>query len=214
MPRRIPFARIFLLVVVLTTFSSSVARAQEHEDMPSVYVTRVFAGGGPIFGHGDVPTPGPIESKPVGALGIELSRAIADHVEVGVGVEQMWSKSFRKTSGGERAGRPWSVLTGYVAVHYHVVDASLVGVAVGPVISFSRRELFTVPADTGDSTTLVSSGGPGAGFETRVAFPGGRCKGTFSLEAAMQYTAFRWLADRTRLDQRPLVFTVGVIVRH
>jgi hypothetical protein len=168
----------------------------------------------PYHRRGDVPAGEPIQSRPAFTLGIELSRSIADHVEIGVGAMQLWSKSFRHTSAGDVSGRSWSVLTGYVAAHYHVVDASLVGVAIGPVVSFSRRELFTIPTGGGESMTLVSAGGPGAGLETRIAVPGGRCRGTFSLEATMQYVAYRWLADRTRIDQRPLSFTFGVVVRH
>jgi hypothetical protein len=203
-----------LCFALLLAAVPAVTQAQPSEEVPSIWATRVFGGGGPVFGHGDVPLSGPIRSRPAFTLGIELSRAIADHVEVGVGAMQLWSKSHRRSAAGDVSGRSWSVLTGYVTVHYHVVDSSLVGVAVGPVISFSRRELFNVPTDDGASLTLASAGGPGAGLEARVAFPGGRCRGTFSLEVAVQYSAFRWLADRTRIDQRPLVFTFGVVVRH
>ncbi len=204
--------RRMLFAALLLTWPA-VASAQD-QDVPSFLVTRVFTGGGPVFGHGDVPTTGPIESKPAFALGFELSIAAADHVEIGVGAVQLWSESHRNSLHGDLTGRSWSVLTGYAAVHYHVIDGGLIGVAVGPVVSFARREVFSVPADDGSTATLVSAGGPGAGFETRVAFPGGRCKNTFSVEAALQYEAFRWVADGTRLDQRPLTFTFGVVVRH
>jgi hypothetical protein len=205
--------RTFCFVLLLAAIPA-VGQAQPSEEMPSVWVTRVFGGGGPVFGHGDTPVSGPVQSRPAFTLGIELSRAIADHVEVGAGAVQLWSKSYRHSPAGDVSGRSWSVLTGYLTAHYHVIDSSLLGVAVGPVISFSRREVFTVPTDDGGSLTLVSAGGPGAGLEARVAYPGGRCRGTFSLEAAMRYTAFRWLADRTRIDQRPLVVTIGIVVRH
>jgi hypothetical protein len=200
-----------MLFAALILASPTCAAAQ---DVPSFLVTRVFAGGGPVFGTGDVPATAPIQSKPAFALGLELSIAAAEHVEIGVGAVQLWSSSYRNGPHGELAGRSWSVLTGYAAVHYHVVDSALVGLAVGPVVSIARREVFSVPSDDGSTTTLVSAGGSGAGFETRVAFPGGRCKNTYSFEAAMQYAAFRWVADGTRLDQRPLTFTLGVVIRH
>lgn len=203
--------RILFAALLLAWPAAAVAQGQ---DVPSFLVTRVFAGGGPIFGQGDVPSPGPIQSKPGFALGFELSIAAAEHVEIGVGAVQLWSESHRVSSRGDVVGRSWSVLTGYTAIHYHVIDSALIGVAVGPVVSFARREVFSVPSDDGSTTTLVSAGGSGAGFETRVAFPGGRCKNTFSFEAALQYEAFRWVADQTRLDQRPLMFTVGVVIRH
>src|SRR5258708_30467552 len=172
------------LLAALLMAWPTVAAAQNHQEEPSFLVTRVFAGGGPICGQGDVPPSAPIKSKPASAAGFELSIAAAKHVEVGVGAIQFWSESFRQTAQGDVIGRPWSVLTGYAVVHYHVVDSALFGVAVGPVVSFARREVFSVPSDDGKTVTLVSSGGSGAGFETRVAFPGGRCKDTFSFEAA------------------------------